>query len=305
MTAFLALLTLLAPPDAPKAKEPAKPSPLAARLEAVVATHRGKIAIAVKSLDTGEAFYLHADDVMPTASLIKLPVMVEVFRQAEAGKVKLDQKLTLTKEDCVPGAGVLTDSFTPGATFTLLDAVRLMITVSDNTATNMVLGVIGLPATNETMAKLGFPETRVNAQVYKGSTTSIDKDRTKKYGLGSTTAREMAGLVELIATKKVVTPKACDEMLAILRKNHDTELIVRGLPPGVAFAHKTGAVTSARTDAGVLYFKGKPSVVICVLTDDNADKRWLVDNEAQVVFGKVGAAVAAHFAPSKATPKKK
>ena len=240
---------------------------------------------------------------MPTASLIKLAVMVETFRLFETRKFNFDHKLTLTKEDTVPGAGVLTDSFSPGATFTLLDAVRLMITVSDNTATNMVLDTITIPATNATMANLGFPETRINAKVFKGSTTSVDPARTKKYGLGSTTAREMTGLLELIATRKAVSPTACDEMLGILKKNHDNEMLVRGLPTGTAFAHKTGAVSNARTDAGVIYLKGKPAVVICVLTDENADQRWLVDNDAQVVIGKIGRAVYDHFAPAE-PPKK-
>ncbi len=284
-------------------QEPAKPSALGAKLDAIAATHKGKIAVGVKHLATGEEFFLKGDDVMPTASLIKLAVMVETFRLFETRKFNFDHKLTLTKEDTVPGAGVLTDSFSPGATFTLLDAVRLMITVSDNTATNMVLDTITIPATNATMANLGFPETRINAKVFKGSTTSVDPARTKKYGLGSTTAREMTGLLELIATKKAVSPTACDEMLGILKKNHDNEMLVRGLPTGTAFAHKTGAVSNARTDAGVIYLKGKPAVVICVLTDENADQRWLVDNDAQLVIGKIGRAVYDHFAPAE-PPKK-
>ena len=287
--AWIALAALLM-------QEPAKPSVLGAKLEAIAATHKGKIAVGVKNIATGEEFFLKGDDVMPTASLIKLAVMVEAFRLFEARKFNFDHKLTLTKEDTVPGAGVLTDSFSPGATFTLLDAVRLMITVSDNTATNMVLDAVTIPATNATMAKLGFPETRINAKVFKGSTTSVDPARTKKYGLGSTTAREMTGLLELIATRKAVSPTASDEMLGILKKNHDNEMLVRGLPAGATFAHKTGAVSNARTDAGVLYLKGKPAVVICVLTNENADQRWLVDNDAQLVISKVGRAVYDHFA---------
>ena len=293
LVAFAALLV----------QPPAAPSPLGAKIEAIAATHKGKIAVGVKSLATGEEFFLRGDEVMPTASLIKLAVMVETFRLFEARTFNFDHKLTHTKDDTVPGAGVLTDSFTPGATFTLLDAVRLMVTVSDNTATNMVLDAVTIPATNATMAKLGFPETRVNAKVFKGSTTSVDPARTKKYGLGSTTAREMTGLLELIATKKAVSPTACDEMLGILKKNHDNEMLARGLPTGTTFAHKTGAVSNARTDAGVIYLKGKPAVVICVLTDENADQRWLVDNDAQVVIGKIGRAVYDHFAP--AEPAKK
>ena len=109
---------------------------LEARITPIATAHKGKVAVAIKHLLTGEEFYLNADEPMPTASLIKLAVMVETFWQVEEGKHTFDLKLTLKKDDQVPGAGVLTDSFTPGATFALLDALRLMVTVSDNTATN-------------------------------------------------------------------------------------------------------------------------------------------------------------------------
>jgi beta-lactamase class A len=273
------------------------------KLQPIVAKHKGKIAIAVKHLETGETYYLHENDVMPTASLIKLPIMVETFRLVEEGKHTFDHKITLKKEDMVPGAGVLTDSFSPGATFTLIDAVRLMITVSDNTATNLVLDTITIPATNVTMKKLGFPETRINSKVYRGGVSTVDPERSKKYGLGSTTAKEMIGLLELIGTKKVVSEKACDEMLSILKKNQDSELIVRNLPPGAVFAHKTGAVSAARTEAGLLYVKNKPTIAICILTNENADQRWLIDNESQLILSQLGRAIYDHFIP--ATPAKK
>jgi beta-lactamase class A len=277
---------------------PAEPS-LAERIAPIAKAHKGKVAVAVKHLVTGEEFHLNADEVMPTASLIKTAVMVEAYWQAEEGKVKLDDRLTLKADDKVPGAGVLTDSFTPGATFALRDAVRLMMTVSDNTATNMVLDKIGLPSTNDRMEKLDLKETKIHAKVYKGSTTSIAPERTKKYGLGSTTAREMVTLLELLHAGKVVTPKACEEMLGIMRKNQDNELMMRLLPNGAVAAHKTGAVNASRTDAGILYLKGKPAVALCVLTTDNQDQRWVVDNEAQLTIAKVAKEVHDHFAEKK------
>jgi len=282
-----ALISLLLPP--------AEPS-LEGRIAPIAKAHKGKVAVAVKHLVTGEEYYLNADEVMPTASLIKTAVMVETYWQAEDGKVKLDDLLTLKADDKVPGAGVLTDSFTPGATFALRDAVRLMMTVSDNTATNMVLDKIGLPSTNERMEKLGLKETKIHAKVYKGSTTSISPERTKKYGLGSTTAREMVQLLELLHKGKVASPKACEEMLGVMRKNQDNELMMRLLPNGTAAAHKTGAVNASRTDAGILYLKGKPTVALCVLTTENEDQRWVVDNEAQLTIAKIAKAIHDHFA---------
>src|SRR5436305_3782805 len=141
-----------------------EPTTLEARIAPIAKAHKGKVAVAVKDLTSGEEYSLNADEVMPTASLIKLPVMVETYWQAEEGKAKLDTMLTLKKDPKVGGSGVLVYHFSDGACFPLRDAVRLMIVYSDNMATNMVLDQIGLPGTNARMAKLGLPETRINAK---------------------------------------------------------------------------------------------------------------------------------------------
>src|SRR5262249_22792536 len=120
---------------------------LARRLAPLAEVHKGDVAIAVKHLGTGATFFLNADEPMPTASLIKLPVMIDVSQQVDEGKIKLSDPVTLTKDDKVPGSGILTDHFSPGVTIPLLDAVRLMIVFSDNTATNLVLDKIGIGAT--------------------------------------------------------------------------------------------------------------------------------------------------------------
>ena len=274
----------------------------AADLDSLIAplakSHQGKVAVAIKNLKTGEEYYLNADEPMPTASLIKLPIMVETYWQAAEDKVKLDQTLTLRKEDKVIGSGILTSHFSDGATFPLRDGVRLMIAFSDNTATNMVLDRIGIPSTNVRMEKLGLKNTKINAKVFKGSKTSIDPARTKKFGLGSTTAREMVQLLELIEQGKVATPAACKEMIDHLKKCEDKEKMTRFLPASVAVAHKTGSVNASKTDAGILYLKSGP-VAVCVLTDGNKDVRWVADNAAQVLIGKIARAAYDHFTAAK------
>ncbi len=274
--------------------QPASAADLEARIVPLVKDHKGKVAVAVKNLKTGESFYLDADAVMPTASLIKLPIMVETFWQAKEEKVKLVTKLTLTKDDKVQGSGILTSHFSDGATFPLRDAVRLMIVFSDNTATNMVLDQIGIPSTNKRMAGLGFANTKINAKVFRGSTTSIDPEATKKYGLGSTTAREMVELLELIEAGKVVSPEACKEMLTHLKACDDKEKMPRFLPAGTVIAHKTGSVNASKTDAGIIYLRSGP-VAVCVLTDENDDRRWVLDNAAQVLIAKIAKEVYDHF----------
>lgn len=273
---------------------PAGAADLDARIEPLLKAHKGTVAVAVKHLKTGEEFSRNADEPMPTASLIKLPIMVEAYWQAAENKVKLDKPLTLRKEDKVPGSGILTSHFSDGATFPLRDAVRLSIAFSDNTATNLVLDEIGIPSTNLRMEKLGFKHTKINAKVYKGSTTSIDPERTKKFGLGSTTAREMVQLLERIEAGKVVSPEACKEMIAHLKSCDDQEKMTRLLPAGTIVAHKTGSVNASKTDAGILYLKSGP-VALCVLTDKNDDVRWTPDNAAQVLIGKIAKEVYEHF----------
>jgi beta-lactamase class A len=271
-----------------------EPSSLPSRLTPLAAAHKGQVAIAVKHLDTGESFFHNADTPMPTASLIKLAVMVEVYAQADEGKVKLSDMVTLDKADMVPGSGVLTQHFSAGTSFSLRDAVRLMIVYSDNTATNLVLDQVGIRPINRRMATLKLPNTRINAKVYRGNTTSVDPERTKAFGLGSTTAREAVALIELIHRGQVASPAGSKAMLEHLKKCDDKDKFPRFLPAGVAVAHKTGSVSDARTDAGILYFKQGP-VALCVMTAKNQDKAWAADNAGNVLCAKVAKEVYDYF----------
>lgn len=279
-------------------------SALAARIKPIAEAHKGKVAVAVKNLATGEHFELNAGEVMQTASLIKLAVLVEAYRQADEKKADLGKLVTLTKDDKVPGSGILTSHFSDGASFPLRDAVRLMIVYSDNTATNLVLDQVGIKNVNAMTAALGMPETRINAKVFKGSTTSVDPERTKKYSLGSITAADAVKLLELIHAEKAASPEACKAMLGHLKACDDKSQLVRLLPPGTVVAHKTGATNQVRTDAGIIYVpdpadkdkKKKVPVAVCVLTNENQDQRWVDDNGGAVTIGKVGKEVYDYFA---------
>lgn len=284
----LALLLVFVPRVAAQEKS------LADRLQPLARAHRGKVAIAVKHLETGEAFYWLADTVMPTASLIKFAIMLEAYQQVADGRLKLSDPVTLREADKVPGSGILTYHFSDGATFPLRDAVRLMMVYSDNTATNLVLDRTGIAAVNQRMAAWGCPETRVNAKVFRGKTTSIDRQRTTKYGLGSTTARETVSLLERLHRGKLVNAKACLAMIDHMKHCDDREKLKRFLPKEVTVAHKSGTVSTARTDAGILYFKSGP-VAICVLTAENGDRSWKSDNAANVLIGRVAQEVHQYF----------
>jgi beta-lactamase class A len=290
MTASLVLLLTVAAAE----PAPAGKSGLAGRLDPLAQEHRGKVALAVKNLETGESYYRNADAVMPTASLIKTAVLVETYLQAGEGKVKLTDHVTLQDSDKVPGSGILTNHFSGGASFSLRDAARLMIAYSDNTATNLVLERIGIRSVNRRMKEWGCPETRINAKVFRGSTTSVDPERTKRYGLGSTTAREMAHLFEEILVSTRLRPALKQAVLGHLRKNEDKDKFSRYLPEDAALAHKDGATSDTRTDAGIIE---TPSgvVVVVVLSTDNADQRWKSDNAGNLLCARVAREVWDYF----------
>ncbi len=268
---------------------------LSDRLLPMLESHRGKVAVYVKQLQTGEQFSYQADEPMPTASLIKLPVMVEALRQVGEGNIALDDVVTVRQEDMVPGSGILTRHFTPGATITLRDAMRLMIVYSDNTATNLVADAIGIAATGQQMKQLGLQSTALHSKVYRGDTT-IDPEGSKRYGIGVTTAAEIGQLLEMIQCHQVLDATACDLILDDLKECEDRAKIARFLPRSVVFANKTGYVGETRTDAGILYAPDQ-QIVVAVLTTDNADTSGSDTNEAEILCGRIGQAVFQHFNP--------
>ncbi len=266
---------------------------LADRLDRLIESHDGRTAIAVVNLETGESLYRNADEPMPTASLIKLAVLIEAYRQDAAGTISLDETISLRDEDKVPGSGILTTHFTPGMTLTVRDAVRLMIAFSDNTATNLVLDKTSLKAVNETMARLGCPETSIHAKVYRRD-TSIAPERSRQFGLGSTTARQMISLLGRLHRREIVSSAACEAMLEHLEACDDTLKIRRGLPAGAKWAHKTGSINASRTDAGLLETPSG-TIAICVLTTDNNDTSWGDSNAGDLFCSAVGEAVSRTF----------
>ncbi len=296
LPALSAHVTSLSPSDQspPTARSPEQSPDWRERVLQLAKAHRGQVAMAIRHLRSGEALYWNADKVMPTASLIKVAVMAEAYCQAAAGQLDLQKTVTLRDSDKVPGSGILTPHFSDGATFSLRDAVRLMIVFSDNTATNLVLRQVGIGNVNRRMEQLRLPNTRIYAEVYRGSTTSIDPERTKKYGLGSTTAREMVQLLEYLHEGKVASPQACAAMREHMKNCDDRGNLARFAPAGMELAFKTGAVSHARTAAGIAYTRSGP-VIICVLTANNHDQRWSRDNAAELLIAEIAQTVFDQF----------
>jgi len=274
---------------------PASAQTLDERIKPLIEAHAGQVTYAVRHLDKGDSFAHQPDEPMPTASLIKFAVMIETYRQAHEKQIDLTKLVVLRDADKVPGSGILTSHFSAGTSMPLRDAVRLMIAFSDNTATNLVLDEIGLAATAKTMEDLGCPNTKIHSKVFKRE-TSVFPERSKEFGLGSTTAGEMVRLLELLHQRKLISPEASDAMKEHLLACDDKVKFRRLLPAEVKLAHKTGSVDEVRTDAGIIYSPAGP-IALCVMTRKNADKSWTDDNAGDVLCAKIARVVYDDFNP--------
>lgn len=265
-------------------------------LDSLAAAHHGVVGYAVRNVDTGEQLSLRGDETFSTASLIKVSILVTAYDLAEKGQLDLDGPVSMLGIDQVPGSGVL-QFMHPGLQLSVLDAAKLMIILSDNTATNLVLSKVEMRRVWTKMESLGLPHTKVHSKVFERF-TSVAMDSSAKYGIGVSTPSEMAQLFVLLAQGKAVSPKADSAMLAILANNADGELMQRQVE-GLAVPHKTGATDSVRTECALFPLQSR--VVACVFTKANADTRWIVDNEPQQLMGRMGLAIVSAW-PRKPEP---
>jgi beta-lactamase class A len=261
-------------------------SSLRRTLDAIVSAHHGVLGYSVLNLDTGERLTLRGDETFPTASLIKVPILVTLYDLAEQKQLSLDDPITVLKIDQVPGSGVL-QFMHPGMSLSVHDAAALMIILSDNSATNLILDKIAIRRVWAKMEALGLPHSKVHSKVFL-RLASVAMDSSVKYGLGVSTPNEMAHLFELLAQGKAVSPAADSAMLQLLANNADGDSMQRTID-GLSAPHKTGATDSVRTECAL--FRLQSRVVACGFTKQNTDTRWVVDNEGQVTLGKIGAAI--------------
>lgn len=307
----MTVLPVLALAAAVAAQAPAQPPDVAlqAQLAAIAAAHRGKVALYARNLSTGQTVALNADEPVPTASVIKLAALYEAMEQVRAGTLRWDGKLTLTKADQVQGSGVLVFLDTP-TTLTVKDALTLMVTVSDNTATNLVLDRIGLARVNARMRSIGLAQTIFYKKVFKPIEGPIPPEQ-PQFGLGRTTAREMAELMTRIvrcrfgdsdAASSETDRAVCAVALEMLRNQSDRLAIPRYLETvdsseaGSAIAHKTGAVDAARNDVAALATPNG-TIVLSIFTHDNADRGWWVDDEGDLTIARLARCLVQAWSP--------
>ncbi len=259
-------------------------------LDSIADRHHGVVGYSVIDVETGARIGRRGDETFPTASLIKVGILVTVFDLVTKGQLSLDDPLTVLKIDQVGGSGVL-QFFHNGAELTVKDAAWLMSTVSDNTATNLLLDRLIIRRMWDKMDSLGLSHTRVHSKTFLRN-SSVAMDSSVKYGLGVTTPNEMARLFELLARGKAVSPVADSTMLDMLEHNFNGNMLQR-YAVGVRAAHKDGETDDVRTECTLWYLPRR--VVACVMTKDNVDQRWALDNEPQLTIANIGLAILKAF----------
>jgi beta-lactamase class A len=261
---LLAAATLAAAQPAPQ-----KPlDRLQSNIERITKSINAKWGIYMKCLETGEEIAINADDQMETMSVIKIPLMVEAFRQIEEGKFSLADRISLTNDAKRPGTGVIR-SLDAGANLTIKDLLTLMIIVSDNTATDLIYGKVGGPAAvNRLMDSYGYKSIRSveTAKVFFDALAAEPRETfltTGKHPFGLSSPREMGKLLEKIKKGEAVSPAASNEMMQMLRGQVYTTRMPKYVT-GFRVAHKTGDfLPYIGNDVGVLESRDR-NIVLCV-----------------------------------------
>ena len=291
------LLLLLTLPGVSRAQSAATsaPSALQERLKQLAATFPGKVGLYVRNVETGATVAINADETYPMASTYKVAIMTEVFRQVDAGKISLDERVTLKQSDLRLGSGLFM-YFKPGIAPTIHDLLLLMIVVSDNEATDILLNRVGAANVTATMKSLGVQNLRVDRTteqiisdwlaagnpVYVGKSAadliahpdafpSLTQAQMDKAGQtltddprDHTSPRAMAQLLEKIVKSEAASEKSCQDMLGIMQKQEHRGRISRYMGE-MTTATKSGTIGLTTNDVGILYL-GKQHVVVTVFT---------------------------------------
>jgi beta-lactamase class A len=254
-----------------------------------VASFKGRVSLFAKNLDTGQTYALNADERVRTASTIKIAVMVEAFARVAEGRAKWTDEVVLTKEKKYGGSGILYE-LSDGLHLTLRDAVNLMMLISDNTATNLVLEVLTTDAVNARMESLGLNQIKIMRKVGSGGESKAGKDPdNKRFGLGMATPREMVLLLEKLERGEVVNSAVSKEMIDLMKREQGRYAIGRSLGD-VPIASKYGALDHLRSSIGIIYSK-KGKIAMAISCDDMPDVMWSVDNPAYLLMSELSEAL--------------
>ena len=285
---IIAILLLGAPASAQESHPPSTPGAekqqmLWQKLETAVhnADHDldGVLGVAVLDLTSGQQLLWHADEIMPQASSIKIAVLAELYRQDQqaaagtAGKVRLGDIYTVNAADVVPDSDIMA-GLTPGVTrITLRDLATMMVAVSDNSATNVLIDRVGIENVNALLDSLGLKNTRLRRKM-------MDLKAAQEGRENISTPREMMALLEAIYRGRVLNRGTTADFIKMLSTHKDSAM-VRSLPEGVQIADKPGELEGVRNDSGIVFAKNRP-FILCVMTTYDRNEK-----QAKEVIGRI------------------
>jgi len=230
---------------------------LQAELGAVDKGLDGVMGLAVKDITSGETFFIHGDEIMPQASSIKIAVLANLYLQAQQGKLKLTDEYVVRQQDLVSGSDIML-GLTPAVTrLTLRDLATMMVAVSDNSATNVLIGRVGMENVNAMLDGLGLHATRLRRQMMDLKAAGEGRENVS-------TPREMMTLLDTIYRGKLLNKEMTADFIRILSTHKESSLL-QGLPDDAVAASKPGELEAVRNDSGIIFVKNRP-YILCVMT---------------------------------------
>lgn len=217
----------------------------------------GVMGLAVKDLTSGEELFINPDEIMPQASSIKIAVLADLYLQVQQGRLKLTDQYVVRQEDLVSGSDIM-QGLTPGVTrLTLRDLATMMVAVSDNSATNVLIDRVGMENVNAMLEGLGLHVTRLRRKMMDLKAASEGRENVS-------TPREMMTLLETIYRGKLLNPEMTTDFMKML-STHKESSMLQGLPDDAVAANKPGELEAVRNDSGIVLVKNRP-YVLCVMT---------------------------------------
>lgn len=224
----------------------------------------GVLGLAIKDLTSGEEFFIHGDEVMAQASSIKIAVLANLYLQAQQGRLKLGDQYVVRKEDLVSGSDIML-GLTPGVTrLTLRDLATMMVAVSDNSATNVLIDRVGFDNVNAMLESLGLHSTRLRRKMMDLKAAGEGRENVS-------TPREMMTLLETIYRGKLLNKEMTEDFLKVL-STHKESSMLQGLPDDAVAANKPGELEAVRNDSGIVMVKNRP-FILCVMTTYLKDEK--------------------------------
>ncbi len=264
---------------------------LETKLREAINGYNGDIGIYVKNLRSGKTVMINADTIFPTASIVKVPILLGIMDRINKSELQYDSAFTYKDSLLYAGSDIL-GSFKSNEKIALKKIIMLMLTTSDNTASLWLQSIAGTGTRiNAILDSLGLKDTRVNSR-----TPGRENNRTQ-YGWGQTTPKEMGTIFEKIYRNEIFSLGACERMMRCLGRNYwDENEATSQIPPTIEVFSKNGCVNASRSEVLLVNAPNNP-YVFCIFTKNNKDQRWVHENEAWAVARKVSLLLWNYFEP--------